>query len=483
MLKKTIIPAVRGSISQTRKATATVARAVSNVDVNVASTRTFANFPVVRANPAQVATIKTSDVAAPVLNKPAIVAQPTNTNIRAFSSVPAAQKFFNFPQTKINVARTYSTAAPVTVKVPSMGDSISDGTIHEVLKKEGDYVAQDEVVLQIETDKVTVDVRSPVAGTITSLMAKPGETVAVGQDIFAVAPGAKQAGAPAAEKSKEQKPVQPQEKKPETVAEPAKKAEEPKKAAPSAAPQPTAAAAPTAAPAERGERRVLMSRMRQRIAARLKDSQNTAAMLTQFNEIDMHNLMNMRADLKDEFEKKHGVKLGFMSAFVKACAIALQEQPVINAVIDGDHIIYRDYIDISVAVATPSGLVVPVVKNCDKLSFAGIEKEINSLADRARKGTLAIEDMTGGTFTISNGGVFGSMMGTPIINPPQSGIFGMHAVKKRPVVLEDGTIAARPMMYTALTYDHRLIDGREATQFLLKVKSLIEDPRRMLLEL
>jgi len=225
-----------------------------------------------------------------------------------------------------------------------------------------------------------------------------------------------------------------------------------------------------------------MNRMRTRIAERLKESQNTYALLTTFQEADMHNLMQMRDEFKDEFQKKHGAKLGFMSAFVKAAAVALVDQPVVNAVITGSDIVYRSYVDISVAVATPKGLVTPVLRNCETMSFADIEKQIAALGEKARKGQISLEDLAGGTFTISNGGVYGSLMGTPIVNPPQSAILGMHAINKKAVVVND-QIVIRPIMYLALTYDHRLIDGREAVTFLRKIKSVIEDPRRLLLEL
>lgn len=259
-------------------------------------------------------------------------------------------------------------------------------------------------------------------------------------------------------------------------------------AAPKAAPTP---AAPKAAPApvttaavagSRNETRVKMSKMRMRIAERLKDSQNTAAMLTTFNEIDMNNIINLRTKYKDAFEKKHGVKLGFMSAFVKASSAALAEFPAVNAVIDDDHIVYRDYHDVSVAVATPTGLVVPVLRNVETMSFADIEKKIAEYGAKARDGSISIEDMQGGTFTVSNGGVYGSMMGTPIINPPQSAILGMHATQKRAVVVGD-EIKIRPVMFVALTYDHRIIDGREAVLFLKKIKSIIEEPQMLLLDL
>jgi len=247
-------------------------------------------------------------------------------------------------------------------------------------------------------------------------------------------------------------------------------------------PQPPKSTSSTPVPTGEREQRVTMSRMRQRIAERLKDSQNTAAMLTTFNEIDMSALMALRNQYKDEFEKKHGVKLGFMSAFVKAAVAALKEQKVVNAMIDGKDIVYRDFYDIGVAVASPKGLVVPILRDCDKLSFAGVEKALGGLADKAKADQITLEDMAGGTFTISNGGVFGSMFGTPIINPPQAAILGMHAVKDRPVAV-NGQVVIRPIMYVALTYDHRLIDGREAVTFLKKIKEAVEDPRKLLLEL
>eukprot|EP00741_Cyanophora_paradoxa_P007519 tig00001154_g7272.t1 len=386
--------------------------------------------------------------------------------------------------------RPYSTEGDLSVKVPSMGESITEGTIVAWLKSPGDYIAMDEVVAQLETDKVTVDVRAAEAGTLVAKFAEVGETVGVGKTIASIKRGPKPEGTAAA------KP-----------APAAKSAPAAAKAAPVAAP-----AAPTAAPAadsapmppkstvvrpadqapapaqplmagstDPRERRVPMSRMRRRIAERLKDSQNTAAMLTTFNEIDMSHLMAFRDSLKDEFQKKHGVKLGFMSAFVKAAAIALVEQPTVNAVIDGPDVVYRDYVDISVAVASPTGLVVPVIRNCDRLTFAGIEKTIVDLGEKAKNNTLSIEEMAGGTFTISNGGTFGSLLSTPIINPPQSAILGMHAINKRPVVVND-QIVIRPMMYVALTYDHRLIDGREAVTFLRRIKEVVEDPRRILLD-
>ncbi|KAJ6343398.1 hypothetical protein OIU76_005188 [Salix suchowensis] len=316
----------------------------------------------------------------------------------------------------------------VDAVVPFMGESITDGTLAKFLKNPGDRVQVDEPIAQIETDKVTIDVASPEAGTIQKLVAKEGETV-----------------------------------------EPAR--------APSSPPKPSE---PQLPPKER-ERRVPMTRLRKRVATRLKDSQNTFSMLTTFNEIDMTNMMKLRSDYKDAFVEKHGVKFGFMSGFVKAAVSALQYQPVVNAVIDGDDIIYRDYIDISIAVGTPKGLVVPVIRNSDQMNFAEIEKNINTLAKKATDGTISIDEMAGGTFTISNGGVYGSLLSMPIINPPQSAILGMHSIVTRPMVV-GGNVVPRPMMYIALTYDHRLIDGREAVYFLRRIKDVVEDPRRLLLD-
>jgi 2-oxoglutarate dehydrogenase E2 component (dihydrolipoamide succinyltransferase) len=288
---------------------------------------------------------------------------------------------------------------------------------------------------------------------------------------------------PAPEKKPETTQAKPApEKTPEAKPAPTKPKEETKAPPPAKETPAKTAATPELKLGSREERRVKMTKMRQRIAARLKESQNTAAMLTTFQEVDMHNIMELRNKYKDAFEKKHGAKLGFMSAFVRASSIALRDNPVANAVIDGDHILYRDYQDISVAVATPNGLVVPVLRNVETMSFADIEKAINEYAKKAREGTLAIEDMSGGTFTISNGGVYGSLFGTPIINPPQSAILGMHAINKKPHVVGD-EIKIRPIMYLALTYDHRLLDGRDAVLFLRKIKSCIEEPESMLLDI
>ncbi|OMO83494.1 Biotin/lipoyl attachment [Corchorus capsularis] len=363
----------------------------------------------------------------------------------------------------------------VDAVVPFMGESISDGTLATFLKKPGDRVAADEPIAQIETDKVTIDVVSPQDGVLQEYVAKEGDTVEPGTKIAVISKSAE--GVAPAEKKSEKAASKPSPV--ETVAKvEAAPAAKPK--APSPPPPKQTATEPVLPPKER-ERRVPMTRLRKRVATRLKDSQNTFAMLTTFNEVDMTNLMKLRSDYKDAFVEKHGVKLGFMSGFVKAAVSALQHQPIVNAVIDGDDIIYRDYIDISIAVGTPKGLVVPVIRDAEKMNFAEIEKTINSLAKKANDGTISIDEMAGGSFTISNGGVYGSLLSTPIINPPQSAILGMHSIVSRPMVV-GGNVVPRPMMYIALTYDHRLIDGREAVFFLRRIKDVVEDPRRLLLD-
>ncbi|KAH9618477.1 hypothetical protein KSS87_004773, partial [Heliosperma pusillum] len=384
-------------------------------------------------------------------------------------------------------ARFYSSEGDVVeAVVPFMGESVTDGTLATFLKHPGDRVEVDEPIAQIETDKVTIDVASPEAGIIQQLVAKIGDTVEPGHKIAIISRSSDHAHVapselPAAKKEKtvEQKP---------TVEAPSQ--EKPKSETPALKdkPKPSSTSSPKQSPSEPQlppkdrERRVPMTRLRKRVANRLKDSQNTFALLTTFNEVDMTNLMKLRSDYKDAFVEKHGVKLGFMSGFVKAAVSGLQSQPIVNAVIDGDDIIYRDYIDISIAVGTSKGLVVPVVRGAEKMNFAEIEKEINSLAKKANDGTISIDEMAGGSFTISNGGVYGSLLSTPIINPPQSAILGMHSIVNRPMVV-GGQVVARPMMYVALTYDHRLIDGREAVLFLRRIKDVIEDPRRLLLDI
>ncbi|RPB08572.1 dihydrolipoamide succinyltransferase, partial [Morchella conica CCBAS932] len=389
--------------------------------------------------------------------------------------------------------------ADKVVKVPQMAESISEGTLKQWTKKVGDFVEQDEEIATIETDKIDVAVNAPEAGTILELFAQEEDTVIVGQDLLKLelggappenaekeAPAKEEPKAPADSKQepgskaappKEEREAPKEEKKAPAPPPPAPKKEEPKPASP----KQQSSNEPFG---QREERRVKMNRMRLRIAERLKQSQNTAASLTTFNEVDMSALMDMRKSYKDTVLKKTGVKLGFMSAFTHACILAMKDVPAVNASIEGpnggDTIVYRDYVDVSVAVATEKGLVTPVVRNAEGLDFIGIEKAIAELGQKARDNKLTIEDMAGGTFTISNGGVFGSLMGTPIINLPQTAVLGLHAIKDRPVAV-NGKVEIRPMMYLALTYDHRLLDGREAVTFLVKVKEYIEDPRRMLL--
>jgi 2-oxoglutarate dehydrogenase E2 component (dihydrolipoamide succinyltransferase) len=409
------------------------------------------------------------------------------------------------------------------IRVPQLGESVTEATIGKWFKTQGDAVKADEPLVELETDKVTVEVPAPASGVLSSVAAQPGQTVNVGALLGAIEEGA--AAAPKAEakpaKAEEPKKVaepQPQpasgEAKPlspavrkiveenkldpgaiagtgkdgrltkgDVLAEVAKPAPPPAiQLPPVAPPQPSAPRAPSPqADAER-EERVRMSRLRLTIARRLKDAQNTAAMLTTFNEVDMTDVMALRNQYKELFEKKHGVKLGFMSFFVKAVVHALKEIPAVNAEIDGDDIVYKNYYHIGVAVGTEKGLVVPVVRDADRLSFAQIEKTINDFGKRARDGQLQIAEMQGGTFTISNGGVYGSLMSTPILNAPQSGILGMHKIQERPMAM-GGQVVIRPMMYLALSYDHRIVDGKEAVTFLVRVKEGLEDPQRALLDL
>ncbi|KAK3430522.1 hypothetical protein EUGRSUZ_D01602 [Eucalyptus grandis] len=376
----------------------------------------------------------------------------------------------------------------VDAVVPFMGESITDGTLAKFLKNPGDRVELDEPIAQIETDKVTIDVASPEAGVIQKFLAKEGETVEPGTKIAVISKSGEGATHVAPSESAGEKaaspppPAEKVEEKQKPKAEAAPAAEKPKAPSPPPPPPPKRSATEPQLPPKDRERRIPMTRLRKRVAARLKDSQNTFALLTTFNEVDMTNLMKLRSDYKDAFVEKHGVKLGLMSGFVKAAVSGLQNQPIINAVIDGDDIIYRDYVDISIAVGTPKGLVVPVIRNAENMNFADIEKEINTLAKKANDGSISIDEMAGGTFTISNGGVYGSLLSTPIINPPQSAILGMHSIVSRPMVV-GGNVVPRPMMYIALTYDHRLIDGREAVFFLRRIKDVVEDPRRLLLDI
>ncbi|KAK6360758.1 2-oxoglutarate dehydrogenase complex E2 component, variant 2 [Orbilia blumenaviensis] len=375
-----------------------------------------------------------------------------------------------------------------------MAESISEGTLKQWLKEVGDQVEQDEEIATIETDKIDVAVNAPQAGVLKELLVEADTTVTVGQDLAKLEPG-EGAPKPAKEESKKEEPKK-EESKPapppkSESSQPAEKAPEPPKKTqeqPKKDEKPASQGA-TSAPAadgigNRGEQRVKMNRMRLRTGERLKQSQNTAASLTTFNEVDMSAVMEMRSLYKEAVQKKTGVKLGFVSFFTKACILAMKDVPVVNASIEGpnggDTIVYRDYVDVSIAVATEKGLVTPVIRNAESLDLVGIDHAIAELGEKARSGKITLEDLAGGTFTISNGGVFGSLMGTPIINLPQSAVLGLHATKQRPVVV-NGKIEIRPMMYLALTYDHRLLDGREAVTFLVKVKEYIEDPRRMLL--
>lgn len=409
------------------------------------------------------------------------------------------------------------------VLVPTLGESISEATLGEWLKQPGDAVAADEPIASLETDKVSVEVPSPVAGVMGAHAVQVGDTVQVGAMIATVeagdgaaaapaapaaapapapsappatagqqAPAGDAAGTPAALSPSVRRAVLEHGVDPATIKGTGKDGRITKDdvaAAASArapAPAPAASAAPAtpsvAASTGRREERVRMTRLRQTIAKRLKDAQNTAAMLTTFNDVDMTAVIEARTKYKDLFEKKHGVRLGFMGFFVKAACMALKDIPAVNASIDGDEIVYHDYADISVAVSAPNGLVVPVIRDADTLSVAGIEKTIGDFGKRAKDGTLKMDEMKGGTFTISNGGVFGSLMSTPIINPPQSAVLGLHRIEDRPVV-RDGQVVVRPMMYLALSYDHRLIDGREAVTFLVALKNAIEDPTRILIDL
>jgi 2-oxoglutarate dehydrogenase E2 component (dihydrolipoamide succinyltransferase) len=395
------------------------------------------------------------------------------------------------------------------VKVPTLGESVSEATLGQWLKQPGEAVALDEPIASLETDKVAIEVTAPSAGVMGAHLVQVGETVAVGALLGSIeagsgaaAPAAAPVPAPsAASESTEAPTLSPAVRRavlehgidPASIKGTGKDGRITKEdvvsaaaAKPAAAPAPAAppvvsAPAPAAA-GERREERVKMTRLRQTIAKRLKDAQDTAALLTTFNDCDMSAVMAARDRFKDAFEKKHGVKLGFMSFFAKAACLALKDIPAVNAQIQGDEIVYFDYVDLSVAVSAPNGLVVPVVRNVDQLSFAAIEKEIARYGKAAKDGTLTMADMAGGTFTISNGGVFGGLMSTPIINPPQSAVLGLHRIEDRPVV-RNGEIVIRPMMYLALSYDHRIIDGREAVTALKTIKEAIEDPTRLLIDL
>lgn len=395
----------------------------------------------------------------------------------------------------------------IDVKVPMLSESVSEGTLLEWKKKVGEAVARDEILIDIETDKVVLEVPSPQAGVLVEIVAQDGETVVADQvlariDTAATAAAEAPAAAPA-EAAPAAAPAAAQNNAAMPAA--AKLAAETgvdvnalqgsgrdgrvlKEDVQNAAAKPAAAAAPAAAPAvalpagARPEERVPMSRLRARVAERLLASQQENAILTTFNEVNMKPIMDLRAKYKEKFEKEHGVKLGFMSFFVKAAVAALKKYPVVNASVDGKDIVYHGYFDIGIAIGSPRGLVVPILRDADQMSIADIEQAIVDYAKKAKDGKIAIEDLTGGTFSITNGGTFGSMMSTPIINPPQSAILGMHATKERAVV-ENGQVVVRPMMYLALSYDHRIIDGREAVLTLVAIKDALEDPARLLLDL
>ncbi|WOJ90574.1 2-oxoglutarate dehydrogenase complex dihydrolipoyllysine-residue succinyltransferase [Methylocapsa polymorpha] len=409
------------------------------------------------------------------------------------------------------------------IRVPTLGESVTEATIGRWFKKAGDSVTADEPIVELETDKVTLEVNAPASGVLAEIAAKDGDTVEVGALLGQIAEGAatlvKGEAKPAAPPAAMQAPSLAPKPAPGPTAMPPSPAAAKIAAdhgldaaaiegsgkrgqvlkgdvldriakAPAVAPAPAATLAPApvqvrapAPPSDAArEERVRMTRLRQTIARRLKDAQNTAAMLTTFNEVDMTEVMALRAKYKDLFEKKHATKLGFMGFFVKACVSALKEVPAVNAEIDGDDLIYKNYYHLGIAVGTDKGLVVPVVRDCDRLGLAGVEKAIADLGKRAREGKLAIDELQGGTFTITNGGIYGSLMSTPILNAPQSGILGMHKIQERPVVVA-GKIEIRPMMYLALSYDHRIVDGKEAVTFLVRVKEALEDPARLVLDL
>jgi 2-oxoglutarate dehydrogenase E2 component (dihydrolipoamide succinyltransferase) len=416
----------------------------------------------------------------------------------------------------------------IEIKVPAMGESVTEATVARWFKKEGDAVARDEPLLELETDKVTVEVPAPADGAVESITAKAGDTVQVGATLGAIAEGKAGKATPVMSRNPDAvaPKTAPAPEAPKPAPAPAAKLAAAVHAAIGTAPsvrriaeesaldparvrgsgkdgrvtkgdmlvaleanaqqrtaRPALASVPPGPrPNTAREERVTMSRLRKTIALRLKESQNTAAQLTTFNEVDMSHVMTLRSQYKESFEKKHGVRLGFMGFFVKACTAALKEIPTVNAEIEGDDIVYKNYYDIGVAVSTERGLVVPVVRDADKLSLSEIEAAINDFGTRARDNKLKIEELQGGTFTISNGGVFGSLMSTPILNAPQSGILGMHKIQPRPVAIDD-KVVIRPMMYLALSYDHRLVDGSEAVTFLVRVKENLEDPQRMLLEI
>jgi len=435
-----------------------------------------------------------------------VAAEGTTVGVDALLAVINAGNSASAAPTPAAPTVSTPSSAAVDVMVPTLGESVSEATVSTWFKKVGDTVAQDEMLCELETDKVSVEVPAPAAGVLTEILAGEGTTVAAGGKLAVLGGASASASAPApattptpaatAAKDVEDSPAAKKAMAEAGISRDAVTgtgrdgramkddvARAVAAAAPATAPAPAAAPrAPVAADDAAREERVKMTRLRQTIAKRLKDSQNTAAMLTTYNEVDMSAVMALRNEYKDAFEKKHGVRMGFMSFFTKACCHALKEIPEVNAEIDGTDIVYKNYVHMGVAAGTPTGLVVPVIRDADQMSFAEIEKAISEKGRRARDGKLSMAEMQGGTFTISNGGVYGSLMSSPILNPPQSGILGMHKIQDRPVVV-NGEIVIRPMMYLALSYDHRIVDGKGAVTFLVRVKEALEDPRRLLLDL
>ena len=435
-----------------------------------------------------------------------VAAEGTTVGVDALLAVINAGNSASAAPTPAAPTVSTPSSAAVDVMVPTLGESVSEATVSTWFKKVGDTVAQDEMLCELETDKVSVEVPAPAAGVLTEILAGEGTTVAAGGKLAVLGGASASASTPApatapmpaatTAKDVEDSPAAKKAMAEAGISRDAVTgtgrdgramkddvARAVAAAAPATAPAPAAAPrAPVAADDAAREERVKMTRLRQTIAKRLKDSQNTAAMLTTYNEVDMSAVMALRNEYKDAFEKKHGVRMGFMSFFTKACCHALKEVPEVNAEIDGTDIVYKNYVHMGVAAGTPTGLVVPVIRDADQMSFAEIEKAISEKGRRARDGKLSMAEMQGGTFTISNGGVYGSLMSSPILNPPQSGILGMHKIQDRPVVV-NGEIVIRPMMYLALSYDHRIVDGKGAVTFLVRVKEALEDPRRLLLDL
>ncbi len=435
-----------------------------------------------------------------------VAAEGTTVGVDALLAVINAGNSASAAPTPAAPTVSTPSSAAVDVMVPILGESVSEATVSTWFKKVGDTVAQDEMLCELETDKVSVEVPAPAAGVLTEILAGEGTTGAAGGKRAVLGGASASASAPApattptpaatAAKDVEDSPAAKKAMAEAGISRDAVTgtgrdgramkddvARAVAAAAPATAPAPAAAPrAPVAADDAAREERVKMTRLRQTIAKRLKDSQNTAAMLTTYNEVDMSAVMALRNEYKDAFEKKHGVRMGFMSFFTKACCHALKEVPEVNAEIDGTDIVYKNYVHMGVAAGTPTGLVVPVIRDADQMSFAEIEKAISEKGRRARDSKLSMAEMQGGTFTISNGGVYGSLMSSPILNPPQSGILGMHKIQDRPVVV-NGEIIIRPMMYLALSYDHRIVDGKGAVTFLVRVKEALEDPRRLLLDL